>query len=756
MFMLHDAANNASVTHRASSTLSAYPVNPFSYQELSQCKLDAHGVPYQSAFPGYDPLFIAHYALAQWNLHLVNREEKHYTAFMRQVAWFMLHAVRVGTSSCGWPIQPPAPEAGKNCLSAAVQGCVLSVLMRAYQLTNDQMFLTFARCVVQTFLSDILDGGVCAPLGTKGIFFEEIAAYPATHMLNGCIFGLIGLYDYLALVVDDATEQHVQRCFATLQELLPAFDVGYWTRVDLLHHHLSTPEHLALQVELVEAFAKYKASSALSAVAAQWRCYPERSLARFRYHCVARSKALTQRLFQHLQAKLYPRYLASSRACMCISAAEWSTQSTYSWPLSQLSSTLGDLWDIEYLVQQGESENDRHTIHHFGWQGTTPWHFPSVCLYVLLGLRKQLALMRRSNRFSVLLSLDSIFTGAFASLAGRITGTRTVCLDQGSIRCLTTRYGREYRRKQEKSLQGYIWPVRLVGRWLLCGYWPLLRLLARIAARCGDHFLLPAMDDTSLAELCSALRLSPYRVSCYHEVIDYERYRAGIQTQWLRARLGIAEQTAIVSVSCRLHPKDSPVLVAIKVALNELPAAQREQLHVLIAVEEEALETHYAAELRRLGLERTCVLWRPKKPEDMATLLAVSAIFVCVHARPIEDARLLLEAMAAGCAVVTSEHALLEPDLFSDARGCAISAIDKISIVNALFPLLQDADQRQRMASHAQAYIATNYCANEFKRSLQRVTGWSGLDELVNILHRLETVEVRPARAELPRARKNG
>src|SRR5260221_5480620 len=96
---------------------------------------------------------------------------------------------RTSDDAGGWPISSPHPDIPTKgrWLSALTQGNALSVLVRAYQLTSEQPFLDAAQRVIRTFERDILDGGVSAPVGSNGVFFEEVAVYPAVHKLSGFI-----------------------------------------------------------------------------------------------------------------------------------------------------------------------------------------------------------------------------------------------------------------------------------------------------------------------------------------------------------------------------------------------------------------------------------------------------------------------------------------------------------------------------------------------------------------------------------------
>ena len=80
-------------------------------------------------------------------------------------------------------------------VSALAQGIGISVLVRAFKITNDSSYLFCARRACLPFSKDIINGGVRSK-NDFGLFYEE---YPinndSKHVLNGFIYSLYGLHD---------------------------------------------------------------------------------------------------------------------------------------------------------------------------------------------------------------------------------------------------------------------------------------------------------------------------------------------------------------------------------------------------------------------------------------------------------------------------------------------------------------------------------------------------------------------------------
>lgn len=93
-------------------------------------------------------------------------------------------------------------------------------------------------------------------VSTAGPVLQEYPTVPSSHVLNGWIFGLWGLYD-LASIGDPRAAAEFDAGVAALAELVPRYDVvGGWSRYDLYPHplkHVASPFYHRLHVAQLEA-----------------------------------------------------------------------------------------------------------------------------------------------------------------------------------------------------------------------------------------------------------------------------------------------------------------------------------------------------------------------------------------------------------------------------------------------------------------------------------------------------------------------
>lgn len=736
MYMQESKALLQEANERRVSALSLYPIDMTSFLALPDCNFDEKGIPYHLGPAGYHPTTIVQYALGQWNQYLTTHNEEHHRAFLAQAWWLVEQGVSIGDDASGWPISFPHPDVHGNgsWLSATAQGGALSVLLRAHQLSGEEIFLEIARCAVVTFERDILDGGVSAPVGEDGVFFEEAAIYPAAHVLSGFIFALIGLYDYKRLADNAQIEKLIDRSLRTLCNFIDAFDAGYWTYSDLLHRHLASPSDLRLQIALLEALADFSGCDHYLSIAARWKGYQKSARSRLRYQITSRCVAARHALWSRLRAALFPAQQVSTVTRVCVALTAFPVTGGIRAVLAGVAQASKGVWDIEYLTHFVGANPEKLIIHRFGTKYMGSSQFPGVWLYVITGFGKLVSLMRHEAGYHVFMPQDGIFTAAFSALVAKMTGTRVVCVDHGSLTLLKSPV---YRAERLRALATTAWsrPRRLLARLRYTCYWPSLSILAGLAVRLVDHFLIPGVAGDSVEESCKRLGIHPSRVTRFGSMINIERHVVSDPASRAARRegKGIPPNATVITMICRLAPEKGIdiALEALSQALVTLPSAQRSLIRIIIAGDG-PLRQQVEADICERGLNDICVLWGETSGEEVISLLDLSDIFLYTSRRGACLSMAVLEAMASACAVIATTEPLSNAHLLSQGRGIALPANDAKQIGIALVRLINDAPLCQQMGRLARDYVAMYHSPAVFRRTLLRTTYWSGLNELLN------------------------
>jgi heparosan-N-sulfate-glucuronate 5-epimerase len=158
--------------------LSSYPVNIAYLITPAGAAFDASSIHRQendkSNLANASPITIALHALASWNCFMEGQGADSRKKFLTLADWLIEHEQLVGNDIGGWPLVyfDTYTKREKLCISSSAQGLALSVLLRAYALTSQEVYLEVAQRAVRSYACDILDGGINTPIADQVIFFE--------------------------------------------------------------------------------------------------------------------------------------------------------------------------------------------------------------------------------------------------------------------------------------------------------------------------------------------------------------------------------------------------------------------------------------------------------------------------------------------------------------------------------------------------------------------------------------------------------
>lgn len=452
-----------------------------------------------------------------------------------------------------------------------------------------------------------------------------------------------------------------------------------------------------------------------------------------------------KRVLRNIQVKLFPPVSNTELTRVCVVVPSFPSMGGILTVLDGINQVTKDTWNIEYLTQFLEPGHDRYIVRSFGSRLMTPLYFPFAWLYVISGLLKFLSLMRHGAGYHLLLPQDGIFSGALAGIAGKLTGVRVVCIDHGDISLFTPRNIQVYRKERIAAIATKSWPwlVRFAAKSLLFFYWPSRFIAARIAARFVDHYLIPGVPGDSIDEGCRIIGLPSGRVTRFASMIDIDRHcihDVEIRSN-LRKDRGLPADSIIVTIACRLSAEKGLdiALESIDQALTLLPLQQHERVRVVIAGDG-PLRIQLERDIRQRNMEQMCLLWGELRPDEVRELLSISDIFLYTSTRGACMAMAMLEAMAAGCAVIASTEPLANAVLLDEGKGIAVPPSDVERTSKALLRLLQDVKLCHHMGALAREYICDHHSPVQFKQLLLTVAGYFGKEDVTApLIQRVET-----------------
>ena len=202
------------------------------------------------------------------------------------VPWAMTHT---------YELEPP-------WISAMTQGEAVSLFLRAApdDSSPQELFSAAARAVMP-----LLDPSPVVTQTPEGPVLEEYPTNPPSHVLNGWIFGLWGLYDFSIMgtagFVSSDVVKRVSSAFddgvSALAAWLPRYDARSWSRYDLFPHpivHVASPFYHRLHIEQLLATNQLAPDPRLEDMAARW----ERSARDPLAHAAAVSRKVAFRMIR--------------------------------------------------------------------------------------------------------------------------------------------------------------------------------------------------------------------------------------------------------------------------------------------------------------------------------------------------------------------------------------------------------------------------------------------------------------------------
>lgn len=171
----------------------------------------------------YFSIGIFQYGLAAYDLFLKTGEETYKNKLIACADW----AVDNQQNDGSWVTF--SYENPEHPYSSMAQGEGISMLIRAYIVTENERYMSATKKAKEFMLKPILDGG------TANYKDNDVYLYECTHdplILNGWIFSLWGLYDYCKYISDDGAKETLKATLNSLKRKLPEFDIKYWSKYD--------------------------------------------------------------------------------------------------------------------------------------------------------------------------------------------------------------------------------------------------------------------------------------------------------------------------------------------------------------------------------------------------------------------------------------------------------------------------------------------------------------------------------------------
>ena len=239
----------------------------------------------------YNPIAIAQYGLGNFKLWKQTKDPGRREKFFHIADWLVSHletnagGIAVWNHHFNWEYRDTliAPW-----YSALAQGQGISVLVRAHRESDETRYIEAAQRAFVAFQRSIADGGVAFTDESGDLWFEEYIVSPPTHILNGFIWALWGVYDYFLATLDPRVRDLFDRGVRTLLHNLERYDLGFWSLYEQSGTRLpmvASPFYHQLHIVQLRVMHRITGEALFTEVADRWQKYMLRRVNRTRALC---------------------------------------------------------------------------------------------------------------------------------------------------------------------------------------------------------------------------------------------------------------------------------------------------------------------------------------------------------------------------------------------------------------------------------------------------------------------------------------
>ena len=254
------------------------------------CPQDDAGIPmldYLGAIgPQYNPIAIAQYGLGNFNLYLKLGSTERREKFLKAADWLVDNLEKNPGGIWVWnhhfdfeyrtPLRAP-------WYSGLAQGQGISLLVRAFTVTEHYRYLDAARRAFKCMQADVSESGVIFTDQDGHRWIEEYIVDPPTHILNGFMWASWGVYDLALATRDVAVRKVWEDSIATLKGNLKLFDAGYWSLYEQSGTRLkmmASPFYHRLHIVQLRVMAKLTGEPIFTEFADRWSLYQQSRMKR--------------------------------------------------------------------------------------------------------------------------------------------------------------------------------------------------------------------------------------------------------------------------------------------------------------------------------------------------------------------------------------------------------------------------------------------------------------------------------------------
>ncbi|MGH7858822.1 MAG: D-glucuronyl C5-epimerase family protein, partial [Candidatus Binatia bacterium] len=227
----------------------------------------------------HNPIAIAQYALAWMNRQIEGGGEACERRWRPSLEWLTRNleenasGVPVWLHRFDWPYRQTLKA---PWYSGLAQGQGVSALLRGWRLGADRRYRDAAERAFLSLQRQIGEGGVLFTDEAGDPWIEEYIVEPPSHILNGFLWALWGVWDMARIGGSEAAAALFRECTRTVARNVGRYDTGYWSLYELSALRLpmlASPFYHSLHIVQLEATTRMAPGLGFDTTAGRWRDY---------------------------------------------------------------------------------------------------------------------------------------------------------------------------------------------------------------------------------------------------------------------------------------------------------------------------------------------------------------------------------------------------------------------------------------------------------------------------------------------------
>lgn len=225
-----------------------------------------------------DEYFLKYYRLEYPKIDKLSKKQ-YYEYFLNCADWLVdnIKFKKLGKIEFGvweysfpWKIYNLSPP----WVSGMAQAVGIQILVRAYKITGNNIYLNPAKKALNAFFVEVKDGGLTYKDSEDEWWYEEYAHPQAvqSRVLNGMEHALIGIYEYWKFTGDRDAEILFKRGLQSLKSKIGNYDAKWWTYYDNLGTLANRKYHF-INIELTKKLYEITNESIFLTLSEKWSKY---------------------------------------------------------------------------------------------------------------------------------------------------------------------------------------------------------------------------------------------------------------------------------------------------------------------------------------------------------------------------------------------------------------------------------------------------------------------------------------------------